>query len=618
MANLRIAELDFDEIKQNLRTFLNSQSEFVDYDFEGSGLSVLIDILAYNTHYNAYLANMLVNEMFLDSAVKRSSAVSIAKHLGYTPRSARGARAIVDITVNSPPGLPSSLTIPRYTAFTGTAVGLQTYTFYNTESVTINASDAGYVFNDVTLKEGKYYEYSFNVVSPGPSEKYEIPNQNIDTTTLTVSVQNSSIDSTTTIYRISTDILNIDSESQVYFLEENSKENYQLFFGDGVLGKKLTAGNIVRIQYLVASGVDPNISSSVSQTFTTNASIGGTSNIVISTVSNSSGATSKESIDSIKFNALKTPSQNRLVTKSDYEQTILNNYTEIESVSVWGGEDNDPPVYGKIFISLKPYSGFIVDNTLKDNILNTTLRNKNILTVSPVFVDPEYIHLNLDVLIKFNSSTTSLTSAQLIENTRTAVISFANSNLQKFEKNFYGSQLDDIILNIDPSVVSVYKKIKIQRRIEPLLFTRSSYIGNNKLKFNNPIQPGEFTSTKFLTSLNNITYTVNIVDEPDDMPPNPNGSGTLKMYTVDSSPLFLKDVGTINYATGDIELNEILVTGYPQSTITRQYQIQLTGVLGTSTTDVSSGSNQIIVLDDSVESSISGRLAGLTIDAIAV
>ena len=349
MTNLRIAELDFDTIKQNLKEFLQNQDEFTDYDFEGSGLSVLLDILAYNTHYNAYLANMLVNESFLDSAVKRNSAVSIAKHLGYTPASARGARAIIDVTVNSVPGTPTTLTLDRFTPFTTTINGVA-YTFLNLNAVTATPTNSSYVFNNLTIVEGRFNQQSYVAVQPGPAEKFEITETNVDTSTLLVTVQNSSTDLTTRAFTLSEDITGVDDDSLVYFLQENPFGRYEVFFGDGVIGKKLDPGNIISIRYLVSSGVETNVSDLITQSFTTT-TIGGSSNVNITTESNSTSGSNKETITSIKFKApLVNAAKNRAVTAEDYLALITSRFSEAESVSVWGGEENDPPIYGKVFI----------------------------------------------------------------------------------------------------------------------------------------------------------------------------------------------------------------------------------------------------------------------------
>ena len=614
MSNLRIAELDFDQIKQNLKEFLKAQDEFTDYDFEGSGLSVLLDILAYNTHYNAYLANMLMNEMFLDSAVKRSSVVSLAKHLGYTPRSARGSTAVLDISVNNPTGSPVSLTLERYTPFS-TITPAGTYQFYTLEPATATPVGTTYTFNDITVKQGTLLQYNFNVVTPGPDEKYEIPNIDVDTTTILVTVQKSSSDLTSETYTLSTGIIDIDETSQVYFIEENTRGYYQILFGDGVLGKKLEAGNIVRVQYLIVVGSDSNTSSSYEQSFTSDNTIGGSSNITINTVSNASGGASKESISSIRYNAPRSiNTQNRVITQTDYETLITSNYSDIESVAVWGGEENDPPEYGRVFISLKPYTGFTVNDTLVEEIKNTLLRPRQIVTVKPVFVDPDYLHVGLTVGIQYNKNLTTLTSSNIEQQARSAITNYFSTNLQQFERDFYYSKLTNTITEVNESIVSVLAEITIQKRLEPVLNVVNTFTGVDKLKFSNKLHPGEITSTRFFTTKNNQLYNVIITDTPDVMPPSYDGTGTLKMYTVDGSNEFIGDVGTVNYATGDINLTSILVTGYSED----QFDLRINAAVQENSYNITSSKNQVIVLDDSAGNVSSERVQGLTITVTAL
>lgn len=613
MANLRIAELDFDTIKTNLKTYLQSQSEFSDYDFEGAGLSVLIDILAYNTHYNAYLANMLANEMFLDSAVKRSSTVSIAKHLGYTPKSVTGSKAIINIVVGNPTGTPATLTLDRYTSFT-TAVGGFSYTFLTTEPYTIQPVNGTYTFGNIPIKEGRLLEYSYNVVAPGPDEKFEIPNAAIDTSTMLVTVQNSSTDTSTSTFVLATDITEINSSSSVYFLEENTLGNYQIYFGDGILGKKLVAGNIVRVQYLVSSGSSSNVSGNISQSFTADNTIGGSSNITITTAVNATGGTEKESISSIKFNAPRSNlARNRAVTKSDYISIIKAKYSQVESISVWGGEENEPPAYGKVFISLKPYEGYVIDDFTKTEIKNTILKDRQILTVVPEFVDPDYIYVNLNVNINYNKNATTLTASQISNLARTAINSYFNNELQQFEKPFYHSKLVENLNEVNPSVLSALADIKIQKRITPVLNVSNAYIDQNLLKFNNRLHPGDLSSTRFFIVRNGTTLTVRLKDTPSTMPPNYDGTGVIKMYNVEDSTE-ISSIGTINYATGEVTIDNITPVGYPSG----QFDIAITCDVQRESYNITAAKNQIIVIDNSTEFAASSRGPGLTINVTAV
>ena len=347
MANLRIAELDFDTIKSNLKEFLKNYTAedgapyFTDFDFEGSGISILLDVLSYNTHYNAYLASMVINDMFLDSAVKRASVVSIAKHLGYTPVSTKSARAEINFVVTNPTNSPAFLTLDKFTPFT-TTVNDTVLTFVNLDAVTIQPNQGTYTFNNIELVEGVPLEYIFSVDIPGPAEKYIIPNDNIDTSTLQIVVQNSISDTTQTVYTLAEDVIGITGTDNVYFIEETTTGVYQIYFGDGIIGKKLDRNNLVIASYLVSNGTVGNVSGNITQLFTCSTVIGGgTVTGSILATNNSRGGLFKETIDSIKFRAPKfLSSQNRAVSAADYKSLIERNYPLVESVAVWGGEEN--------------------------------------------------------------------------------------------------------------------------------------------------------------------------------------------------------------------------------------------------------------------------------------
>lgn len=609
MTNLRIAELDFDTIKTNLKTFLQAQNEFTDYDFEGSGLSILLDVLAYNTHYNAYLANMLANEMFLDSAVKRSSVVSIAKHLGYTPRSTIGSSARLNITVNNPTGTPTSLTLNRYSSFT-TLIDGTSFTFLNTEPVTIQPVSGVYTFNNVTVKEGRLLEFSYVTVNPGTEEKYEIPNAGIDTTTMLVTVQNSSTDNTLNTFILATDITAVTNSSNVYFLEENTLGNYEIYFGDGILGKKLTPGNIIRIQYLVSAGSVSNVSGLISQSFTADNTIGGSSNINITVVSNSNGGAEIENINSIKFNAPRSNlSKNRAVTKSDYAAIIKEEYPQVEAISVWGGEENEPPVYGKVFISLKPFTGFTIDDDITTDIKNNILKNRQVLTVTPEFVDPDLIFANFIININFNKNLTTLTASQLSNLARTAVNTFFNSELQQFEKPFFFSQLVETLNNINDSILSVLIELKLQKRIDPALNAANAFTNTNTLRFSNSLQPGELQSTRFFIEDAGVTLTARLRDEPNTTDPDNIITGSVRLFNFETDA-DLGEVGTIDYTSGDVTITSITPVGFPEN----QFDISITCGVRESNYNLRALKNQIIVLDDNTEFVSTSRLPGLTIN----
>jgi len=612
MANLRVSELDFDTIKLNLKNYLKSQNEFTDYDFEGSSLNILLDILAYNTHYNAYLANMLANEMFLDSAVKRESAVSIAKHLSYIPRSVKCAEAVVDILVNNPTGSPTSLTLARYTPFT-TNIGESTYTFLNTEPITITPESGVYSFSNVSIKEGAVFSLSFTVQRPGPTEKYEIPDINVDISTLLISVRISATDPSSIVYTKYNNITETDGNSLVYFVEENFKGRYEVYFGDGILGKMLSVGNIVTISYLVSNGSNANVSNLYTQEFSYSGTLfGGTASI--STVENSTGGQDKETIQEIKFNAPKAyTSLDRAITANDYKTLIEQFYPLAESIAVWGGEDNIPPKYGKVIISLKPYQGYFVSEYTKNNIKNNLLKNKQVIGLLPEFVDPEYYYVNLDVETKYNSrfTTNSVNDTKTIVEER--IKEFFRINLQKFDKDFYLGQLSNYIADADTSILGSLISIKLQIRKQPLLSENNEYTGDFALKFNNKVVPNSFSSTMFFSLIEGVNTRCIIVDKPFTNPPDPNGGGYLQLINFSTGTVIKENIGTILYTIGEAQLTDFIPVGFSGD----QTDVRFTVALQNIAYDILANKGQILLLDDSTKNVENNRDAGLKINVTA-
>jgi len=620
MANLRVTELDFDSIKTNLKSFLTTYQDsdgnplFSDFSFEGSNWSILLDLLAYNTHYNAYLANMLMSEMFLDSAVKRNSAVSIGKHLGYTPVSARGAKATISFNVTSPSGSPSSLTLDRFTSF-NTTIGTTPFTFVNLESKIIEPSNGVYSFSEIQVTQGSPLTISYTVVSPGPAEKYEIPNQNIDTTSIYVRVQNSVIDTTSTTYTLSTDTLNLNSNSKVFFLEENSLGNYQIYFGDGVLGKQLAAGNIVNIQYIVTDGISANVSGNIDQAFTSSALIGGGSIDAITTVVNSTGGADKETIESIKFRAPKFLSAyNRAVTEDDYKAIIEQQFPLIESISVWGGEENDPPLYGKVIISLKPYEGYAVSESVKEQIRTAILSSKKVLAITPEFVDPDYMYINVNTRVAYDPKLTTLSSNDIKGLIITSINNYFSGNLQQFSEDFEYSRFVNAIDNTNTSILNNITVINLQRRLIPVVGVNYSYTDSESIKFRTAIQPGTVRSTRFNVSIDDVIYPAIIKDVPSTNPNSLIGTGTLKLYNPDTNDVLDSDYGTVDYASGSLEMPLVNVYGFP-SDIT---DVRLNVDIQDSFMNIVATKNVIIKLDDTTSSTISNKVQGLTVNVVAV
>lgn len=622
MANLRIAELDFDTIKSNLKDFLKNYTDtdgapyFTDFDFEGSGLSILLDLLSYNTHYNAYLASMVINDMFLDSAVKRSSAVSIAKHLGYTPVSAVGARATISFAVSGLANSPDFLTLDKYTPFT-TFINDTTLTFVNLVSKTIQPVGGIYTFSDIEIVEGTPLQYVYSVDSPGPMEKYVIPNDNIDTTTIQVVVQNSVSDTTQFVYTLSEDTLDLDGTSKVFFLEQNPTGLYQIYFGDGVLGKKLARNNLVTIDYLITNGTIGNVAGTISQQFACGSSIGGgtvAGTIIAST--NSRGGLEQEDINSIKFRAPKfSSSSNRAVTGDDYKAIISKNYPLVQSVSVWGGEDNVPPLYGKVVISLNPYEGYTITQGVKNDIKNTILQNKQVLSIMPEFVDPDYFYINLSVNVKYEAAKTSLSSTDIQNLVINEIQNYFVSDLQKFDNDFVFSKLSRNIDNVNDYIIGNLMTVKLQRRITPILnSTLNVYLTGSTIKFKNGLLPGSLTSTIFVVNYKGNSALAKMKDVPNDTVPNNKGTGTIQLIDAGNSNILNTAYGSINYGTGEISINSLELLGYPSDTT----DIRITATVQDEFLDVAVNRNQIILLDESTLNIDSNRLPGLTVNVITV
>lgn len=613
-SQLRISELDFNLIKENLKEFLQQQDEFTDFNFEGSNLSVILDILAYNNHYMAYYVNMLLSESFLDSAVKRNSAVSIAKHLGYTPVSVRGSTASVNVKVINPDGLPPKLTIDPFTAFVSTIDG-QGYNFLTTKAYTASRDGSEYNFNNVEIKEGQLQEYSYVVSDNTPKAKYEIPALNVDTSTISVVIQKSATDLNRETYILCDDLTKIDNTSKIYFLQQNPLERYEIYFGDNVLGKSPEIGNIVIIRYLVSQGEITNVSSKIEQTFQASSAIQGSNNITVTTNSNSTSGKARETITSIKHYAPKfSSSRNRCVSSSDYEALIHANFSGAESISVWGGEDNSPPVYGKVFVSLKPAEGFIISEETKENIKSNILSSKKGPTILVEFVDPEYIYIGLDISAEYKYAITTKSSGQIYDLLIAAVGNYFTTYLQKFDADYKHSLLISQLIDVDEAVTSVLASITLQKRFIPTLNTTNILNLTNAINFRNPIKPGSFRSTFYNMILNGTQTLVKIIDVPNDNPPNELGQGILKLINADDNSVLNSNIGNINYATGTVNINSIVPVSLPSSA----EDIRFTCNIQEKNYNLNANKNEIFVLNNSVKNKITGTDEGLIITVSSI
>ena len=492
-ARLNITDLDFDQIKLNLKTYLQQQSQFQDYDFEGAGLSVLLDILAYNTHYNSYYLNMVANESFLDTALLRDSIVSHAKTLGYVPYSSSAPKSTVNITIDSANTTPGTLTITRGTGFSSGLVDGVSYNFVVLNDVSVTKSDTKFYFEDLEIYEGVLvnYDYNYSQLS-NPKSIFVLPDRNIDTSTITVSVRPNSGNTSSAVYTKSTDILDITSTSSVYFLQEGKNTNYQIYFGDGVLGKALDDGSVISVSYLVTKGEAANKSNA----FVSNSMIGGMSNIVINVINVASGGSTRESVDSIKFGASSQfLTQNRLVTFKDYESYLKKNYPSLDSLSVWGGEDESPPVYGKVFVSLKPKENYFITETEKLRIVNEIIKPKSIVAVTTEIIDPEYLYILVENYVQYDKTKTTSSPIAIKDAIKSSLLNYRDTFLNKFDATFVLSKMQDYIDSVDLNSIAGSETIlRLQKRFEPTLGVGSTY----RIEFNAPLHRG--TTTNKLTS----------------------------------------------------------------------------------------------------------------------
>lgn len=471
---LKVTELDFDEIKTNLKNFLRQQSEFQDYDFEGAGLNVLLDVLAYNTHYNAYYLNMIANESFLDTALLRNSVVSHAKKLGYIPRSNRASRALVNITIQADALAPGTLTIPKGYSFLSNEMDGKTYRFTLLQDYTAQKANNSYTFLNVPLYEGQFASYVYNYDSTSnPKQIFDIPDSNIDTTTLKVFSNPSPSNTSVTVYNLSSDPLTVNPNDEIYFLQEGQEGKYQIYFGNDVFGKKLADGSVLTMQYLTCSGSVPNSSNN----FVAISSISGYSNIVVTSLSASAGGADRESVDEIKFAApLQNLSRNRAVTKNDYITILQQKYPFFEAVNVWGGEENDPPVYGKVFVCAKPALGFEVTDTIKEHVRNEILKPISVLTVTPEIVDVDYNYLKIISDVYYNPTKTTLSSNELQTSVKNIILSYTQQNLDRFNSYFNYNGLETTIQNSNKSIVSNEVNLYVGKKFRPDLINPNNYV----------------------------------------------------------------------------------------------------------------------------------------------
>jgi len=487
-SNTQITELDFNNIKNNLKTFLQSQDVLKDYNYDGSALSILLDVLAYNTQYNAYYLNMVANEMFLDTALVRNSVVSHSKLLGYVPKSAIAPQAVVDLTMYQV--TDATLVLPKYTNFLSESIDGINYNFVTTDATTVSVVNNQALFGNTVIKQGSVASSSYLVdATANPKYTFTINDTNVDTTTLQVLVQQSSSNSSYDIYTLASDYLTLTGDSMVYFLQEGLNGYYQIYFGDGILGKKLNNGNLVKTSYLVTSGT----LAASANSFILMDQISGYSNNMVTTVSSASQGSGKESISSIKFQAPKNyASQGRAVTKEDYITAIQQNNLgySFDAVNVWGGQENDPPVYGQVFASVKPSGAYSLTQTQKQRLIIDVIKPISMMTVVPTLVDPDYTYIQITANVLYDPKKTSLSIGQIKNTVKTAVYNLAQSSLNTFNSTFVATDFTNAINNSEQSIITNEISVQLQKKIYPNLTTPTTY----KLYYGAPLKKGMFLS----------------------------------------------------------------------------------------------------------------------------
>ena len=594
---LEISQLDFDGIKDNLKTFLSQQDEFTDYDFEGSGMNILLDVLAYNTHYLGYNANMLANEMYLDSADQRSSVVSLAKQVGYTPRSASSSKARINVLMNNATG--STVTMSRGTKFT-TTVDETNYSFVNNADVSISPSDGVYQFSDLDIYEGTYLNYKYTANTSDTDQRFIIPNNNVDTTTLTVKVQESSSDSTTNTYKLASGITNLDSTSKVYFLQEIENGRFEVYFGDGVLGEAIADGNIVILDYITCNRDEPNGATS----FTLSGTIDGFADVTITTQGVAAGGDAPETIKSIKYNAPRDyTAQDRAVTADDYKVLVKSLYANAQSVQVYGGEDAATPDYGKVYISIKAKSGSNLTEVTKTSLVQS-LKSFAVASVTPVIIDPETTFITLTTTFKYDSSLTTKDVSTLETNVVEAITGYNTDTLENFTGMFRYSAVGKTIDDADSSILSNITKVKMYKYITPTLSSGLKYTLSFNNAFYNP-HSGHNSSAGGIVS--STGFKINNDSSTNEHFLDDDGAGNIRVYYLSGTTRIYTDstFGTIDYTTGEIILTSANITSISNVDGAASTQIRVTTT--PSSNDIIPVRNQVLEID-TTNSTITGSV----------
>lgn len=587
-ADISVTQLDFDYIKQNLINYMKADPTFQDYAFEGSALNIMMDVLAYNTHMNAVIANMAANEMFIDSAQLRASVVSLAKAIGYTPRSKRTAQAEISLSFTDIPGFPTWVTVPAGTRFnTPNGIIFSTKEQYLAYPK-VDGNTGEYYVDEVLIFEGYYNSFSYTV-DVTKDQRYIVPSVDADITTLRVTVTEGA---TITEYFLNENITLADSASKIYFLQETPSGEFEVTFGDGILGFKPVNGSTVKLSYIISKyGEDANNAN----IFQKAQAISGWFSYTISTSIVAYGAAAAESLESIRSKApMLYKSQNRAVVTEDYENFMIKEYPWIESMSIWGGEYNEPPTYGKIFIAIKPKHTDFLSNSLKESIKNNLIRKYNVVTIIPEIIDPEYLYMQIKSTVQYSVTSSTSTAGDIVNFVSNAIAEYFDDNTTLFNKPFYSSKLVSYIDNAENSIANSVTDLTMMKRFFPSINAGTAI----EIKFYNAIKPGTVKSSSYnISGVVGNTAKQFILDD---------GLGTLYTRSALTNEIIHNNVGSVDYTKGSMDLN---VTVYEVPPDTQDLRIYCTPA----NVNIIPGYNQIILLDTAPAKLEYGRPAGVSV-----
>ena len=589
-SNLNITELDFEGISDNLKNYLKGQDKLKDYDFEGSTMSILIDLLSYASHIGAVNSNIAASELFLDSAQLRKNVVSRAKDLGFTPASETASKAIVEMTLNNVRNADGSIptqndmTLPRGAIFQTVFDG-QPYNFVVPTSIKPTSEGLRFVYANVELIQGTYATDTFIYDRQIKNSKFVLSNERVDKQHIVVSVNSGG---TTESYTLSTDVSTITTTSKVFYTQENEDAYTEIYFGDGTLGKELSDGDIITVTYIIVDSEHANGSKQFSQI----TAINGFTDSSVLVQQEALGGGEKESIESIKFKANKFyTSQNRLVTLNDYKSKVSEYYPNADAIAVWGGEDNDPPEYGKVFLAIKPQNADYLSEAEKTVVINN-INKLNMLTVRPTIVDPEIVKILITTNFKYNKNVTQLSEGELETLVTNAIMDYDKDNLANFDAIMRHSKLIQAIDNADDSILSNTTNIRLKKNLKPTIGQEKGYtvaFGNalyNPHSGHNAMSGGITSTTGFKVQGDSV----NTMYFDDD------GNGNLRRYYLSGSTRVYSDssAGTVDYSSGKVSISAITIT----STVNNNSSIDFTVIPNSNDVVATRGSLIDISLSD--------------------